>query len=278
MARFSKKAVNARITVMFFIIEVVAVSLYINTSFSANVKTLNFVSEKLYNINRVVSNIDGYISLKKTNTILAQQNSMLIKKVLSMEDIINSSNARQALINDSMSYTSISAALVRNTINRKNNYITLNKGSKDGVGVSMSVLSGGSIVGSVVSVSPNFSVVLSALSKESKISGMLKQSQSTCLVFWDGGSPKNLSFSDVSKYASINVGDTIITTNFSLLFPANIDIGVVETVDKSNKSSISGTLRPFTDFEKLRYVSIVEHKLTKERRELEIGVMGDSYE
>lgn len=269
MARFSKAAINTQITVIFLLIEIVAVSFYINNSFYANTKAMNFVSEKSYLINKAMNNIDNYIALETTNKMLAEQNSMLIKKVLSMEDMLNASKANTDLLSDSSIYTSISATIVRNTINNVNNYITLNKGSKHGVAVDMSVLSGNSVVGSVVSVSPNFSIVLAAISKEFKTSGMFKKDQSICLVFWDGTSPKRLSFTEASKYASIHVGDTIVTTSFSLLFPANIDIGIVETIEHANRSFISGTLKPFTNFEKIKYVSIVEHSLTKESRELE---------
>lgn len=256
------------------LIEIVAVSFYINNSFYANTKAMNFVSEKSYLINNVVGNIDSYIALETTNKMLAEQNSMLIKKVLSMEDLLNANKANENLLSDSSMYTSISATIVRNTINNVNNYITLNKGTKHGVAVDMAVLSGNSVVGSVVSVSPNFSIVLSAISKNFKTSGMLKKDQSICLVFWDGESSNRLSFTEASKYASIHVGDTIVTTSFSLLFPANIDIGVVETIEHANRSFISGTLRLFTDFEKIKYVSIVEHSLTKESRELEAKTEG----
>lgn len=273
MARFSKAVINTQITVIFLLIEIVAVSFYINNSFYANTKAMNFISEKSYLINKAVSSIDNYIALETTNKMLAEQNSMLIKKVLSMEDMLHASNAHTNILSDSSIYTSISATIVRNTINNVNNYITLNKGSKEGVEVDMSVLSGNSVVGSIVSVSPNFSIVLSAISKEFKTSGMFKKDQGICLVFWDGLSPKRLSFTEASKYASIHVGDTIVTTSFSLLFPANIDIGVVETIENENRSFISGTLKPLTDFEKIKYVSIVEHSLTKESRELEAKTM-----
>lgn len=269
MARFSEKTRNTQITVIFLIIEIVAVSFYLNNSFYANAKTMNFVSEKFYRVNKFVNGVDNYIALEQTNKILAEQNSRLIKRVLSMEDMLNANNANSNIRSDSSVYTSIPATIVRNTINNINNYITLNKGTKDGVAVDMSVLSGSSVVGSVVSVSPNFSIVLSAISKEFKTSGMFKKDKSICLVFWDGLSPKKLSFTEASKYASIHVGDTIVTTSFSLLFPANIDIGVVQTIEYANRSFVSGTIKPLTDFEKIKYVSIVEHSLTKESRELE---------
>ncbi|MEG2121557.1 MAG: rod shape-determining protein MreC, partial [Rikenellaceae bacterium] len=156
-----------------------------------------------------------------------------------------------------------------------NNYITLNKGSEDGVTPKMSVISGNSIVGYVVSVSPHFSIVLSAISKEFKTSGMFKKDQAICLIFWDGLHPKRLSFTEASKYSAIHIGDTIVTTSFSLLFPSNIDVGTVETIENGNRAFISGTIKPFTDFEKLKYVSIVEHSLMKESHDLESKTIGE---
>lgn len=257
------------------IIEIVAVSFYVNNSFYANAKMLAQVSEKAYLINNAVNEVENYVALDVTNKMLAEQNSMLIKKVLSMEDMININNENIQLLGDSSVYISISATIVRNTLNKVNNYITLNKGSEDGVTPKMSVISGNSIVGYVVSVSPHFSIVLSAISKEFKTSGMFKKDQAICLIFWDGLHPKRLSFTEASKYSAIHIGDTIVTTSFSLLFPSNIDVGTVETIENGNRAFISGTIKPFTDFEKLKYVSIVEHSLMKESHDLESKTIGE---
>jgi len=136
----------------------------------------------------------------------------------------------------------------------------------------MAVVSGSSVVGNIVAVSDNYSIVATALGKDMKISGMLKNNEALCLVYWDAVDAKTLCFTEMSKYNEVNVGDTIITTGFSTIYPPNFNIGVIKSIEKSDRVYLKGKIVPSQDFEKIKFVTILDNKFFKERREIESKV------
>ena len=134
----------------------------------------------------------------------------------------------------------------------------------------MSVVSGDNIVGYIASTSKNFSIAISIYSADFRTSGTTKNSNNTCLIKWNGIETDKMIFEEMSIYKEVNIGDTIITTGFSTLFPPGLNIGKVSDIDKDvNNTHINGAIRPMIDISSLKYVTILEHKFIKERRTLE---------
>lgn len=161
------------------------------------------------------------------------------------------------------------ARVVNNSIVRQHNFITLDRGLRDGVRPDMGVLSGGGIVGYVVNVSERFAVAMSILNLDFRTSGRIAGSDYTGAIFWDGLRTDGAVFSEVVKYAPMAVGDTIVTTDFSSFFPPGIPIGTVESHELINGTYYQARLRLVAEPGALDHVVLVDYRDRDEKLELE---------
>lgn len=160
------------------------------------------------------------------------------------------------------------AKVINNTVGSVNNYITLNRGEKDGIKKDMAVISANGVVGRVVNTSAHFATAISILSKKQQVSARLKDG-TVSYVSWDGKTPDKLLMKDVPNQIKIHKGDTVFTTDYSF-FPGAVPIGVVyKTALVKSKNLQILYIRPSTNFRRLQYVYVVENRLSAERLELE---------
>jgi rod shape-determining protein MreC len=160
--------------------------------------------------------------------------------------------------------------VVNNSTNRRNNFITLDKGSKQGVQINMAVITSTGVVGQVKDVSENFCTVMSMLHSRTTISSKLKKDGSYGPLTWDGKDYSNATLSDIPTHVRLTKGDTIVTSAYSLTFPENIMIGTVESYEReSGKYFYTVKVKLSTDFKKLTYVYIVNNMFKEEQEALE---------
>lgn len=160
------------------------------------------------------------------------------------------------------------ARIMNNSVALPNNYITLNRGSDQGIQKGMAVISPEGVVGRIIKVSPHFSTALSVLSIKQQVSAQLKDG-TIGYVNWEGQDPRRLIMRDIPQQIPIRKGDTVFTTHYSF-FPAGVPIGVVygrQLIAHNNLQRLY--LHTCTDFRRLQYVYIVEDRLLHERRALE---------
>jgi len=160
------------------------------------------------------------------------------------------------------------AHVINNSVIAANNYITIDRGSNQGIQKNMAVISGTGVVGEVVHVSANFSSILSVLNVKRKISARLKDG-TTGFVSWENNDPNILVLEDIPGEKKVYRNDSVFTTNYSL-FPADLLIGTVwkRKINKKTNQQIL-FLRSATNFRNLQYVYVVEDKTQKEKDELE---------
>ena len=152
----------------------------------------------------------------------------------------------------------------------RNNYLTLNKGEKDGIQNDMAVITSTGIVGQVKDVSDNFCTVMSVLHSKVTISSKIKKDGSYGPLTWDGVDFRYATLTDIPTHVRLAKGDTIVTTAFSRTFPENILIGTVESFERpSGKYFYTIKVKLSTDFKKLTYVYIVKNIHKAEQEELE---------
>ncbi len=183
-------------------------------------------------INSQYNNVHEYFSLKKTNEQLAKQNSellVLLRNNYGAADTITKIQV-DSLLRDSMGrirkFDFLPARVVNNSITEENNYITIHRGAKQGVVKDMGVSGPNGIVGKVVLVSDNYSVVMSLLNHNSRVSAMLKRdSTNSGYIDWDGKSPSYLTMHNVPKSAKVIVGDTVLTVQLVGQLPGRHDGG-----------------------------------------------------
>jgi len=204
-----------------------------------------------------IGNITDYFSLNADNKDLAEKNAELQRKVSNLEDYIERKNYEKTLYADTI-IKIIPAKVVTQTIDKINNYLIINKGKKDGITENMGVINTDGVVGVVQSVSENYAVVISVLSSKLKISGKLKNASYLCSVFWNGISPYTGSVINIPEHITAEVGDTILTSGYSSVFPENIMIGTVKKISLNKSTAWNDlTIEYATNFISIRYVSVI---------------------
>jgi rod shape-determining protein MreC len=167
-------------------------------------------------------------------------------------------------------YHYLPARVINNSIsNDRLNYITINRGSKDGVKKEMAVVTTNGIVGRVANVSEHFASVVSVLS-DRKVSTKLADGTSNLITIWNPGSPEFVVTEKVPLHIKVKKGDSVFTTGYSF-FPENILIGTVARIDTMKATNAKNLkIRLSTNFRNLQYVYVVEDKMAEERKQLEV--------
>lgn len=231
---------------------------------------LNFFSETISgSVNATFSNVSEYFYLRKTNKVLVEELAKLHSR---LPDAFYRTDTHSFYRNDSLmkvEYKFIGAKVISNTTNRRNNFLMINKGKIHGVENHMGVIIGNKIVGQVVSVSPRFSWIMSVLNKDSRISAKFKKNNQLVNVEWPGGNYRFGDVKEIPKHVQIIVGDTIITSGNSDIFPEGLIVGTIKYFTIANDESFNNASVLFsTDFNSLGYVEVVVDMMRKEKEAL----------
>lgn len=160
--------------------------------------------------------------------------------------------------------------VVGNTYTKRNNFITVAGGTAQGILPDMALFNSDGIVGYVKYSSENFSVAVSVLNyRDFRTSGTLTYEDSPGSIYWDGTSYEEVVMDEISSHTPIQPGDTIVTTQYSNIFPENIPIGVVSEVGKGYNELLKARVKLLVDFSGLDYLYAVSLSGQKERQELE---------
>ncbi|MDR0829708.1 MAG: rod shape-determining protein MreC [Prevotellaceae bacterium] len=253
---------------IFLLLETVAFVVIVNHSVfqkSFFAKTMINVSSAFY---AEVNNAAAYFALKGKNDDLAQKNAILEEKINTLENFIERKNYETLLAQDS-EFEVLPAKIVSKSVDKINNYLIINKGQKDGIIKNMGVVNADGVVGVVETVSENYSVVLSMLSSDLNVSGKFKKNNYLCSVFWNGFSANRGSASNIPEHCQAAVGDTIVTSGFSSIFPPNIMIGVVKKVSRNAKTAWNDLEIDYsTNFVTVSYVNVMIGKNHDELQKL----------
>jgi len=239
------------------------------------VSSANTVSGLIY---KKQSDVKYYFGLRKMNDSLLSENAILrlqIDRIHSTDTLRDSTVHKR--INPSDTTTRIikfadyiyrTARVINNSTNVSDNYITIDRGSQDGISKNMAVISGTGIVGRVEHVSAHFASVLSILSSKQKVSAKLRDGTNG-YVLWDEKQPDVLIMEDVQQQAKVKKGDSVYTTAYSIYSP-DILIGTVLRTELIKKNAMQKIyLQSSTNFHNLQYVYVIENKMMTEKKQLE---------
>ena len=217
-----------------------------------------------------------YFHLKTENDGLLAQNVALTRELSQLKEQLTELRNSETLLNDSLvksidsGYRFLTANIINNSLNSVNNFITLNKGSDDGVRPEMGVFNSDGIVGVVYLTSKNRSIVIPLLNSKSSISCRVKGSESFCSLSWDGGDTRYSNLIDLPRYAQFEKGDTVVTSGFSSIFPGDLPVGTVERIeDSADGMFYTVRVKLFVDFSRLTSVFIVGNDDYEEQSQLE---------
>ena len=255
--------------IVFLLLEVVSGILLVRNSTYQRAAVISTSNELVGKIYTAYSNVTDYLVLGETNRILSAENARLRRAdSVSFYD----PSFRVLRVNDTIGlqqYEYISARVVNNSVSRVNNYITLDKGSLQGIQPEMAVMGSNGVVGIVKDVSEHFSTVISILHSSTKISSKIKKNNYFGSSVWDGENPQIAKLLDIPSHAQVKVGDTIVTSTYSGIFPRDILVGVVSEIGTSGESFKEIKLKLATDFQKLSYVYVIRNLLKTERDTIE---------
>ncbi len=255
---------------LFLALEAFAIVLMVNNNSYHSASYFNSANNISADIYDKVSNAKTFVNLQTVNDSLSKENARLLNLLLSSP---YSNIVKRTTVGDSSSerrYTYIEAKVVNNSVNNRNNYLTLDRGTLQGVQPKMGVICGNGIVGTVKDVNEHFCTVISFLHKDSKISARLSASKEYGSLVWEGLNPRFALLKDIPTHVKVILGDSVTTTGYSQKFPANIFIGrVVKCELKSGDNFYNIEVALSTNFSTLRYVYIVEDNFAKELSDLE---------
>ena len=218
------------------------------------------------------SGVLQFFSLREVNEQLTKRNFYLERQVdqlrrlytdLTKDTTVLERNELQFL----SQYQLIPAKVVDNSVNRTDNMMTIDKGRADGVEVDMGVACGNGIVGVVYLTSDHYSVVIPVLNaSSSRISCSIRNSDYFGYLHWYGGDPSVAFVEDVPRHAKFKLGEWVVTSGFSTIFPSGVLVGKIEKAyNSSDGLSYKLQVRLSTDFSKVRDVCVISDKGIAER-------------
>ena len=216
------------------------------------------------------SDMTDYFNLKAVNAQLSEENAYLRSKLPSS---FRNSKDYSSLVYDTLGrekYVFRNAKVINNSVNKTLNYITIDKGSRQGIKPEMAVMSAQGVVGVIKDVSENYSTILSLLNTRFKISAKLKEEGDFGSLAWDGKSYDQATFNEIPKHAKLKLGDLVVTSGYSAIFPDGIPVGTIEDFSLGEGESFyEVTVHLAVDFKKLTYVEVIENKQKSEQVTLE---------
>ena len=255
---------------LFALLEIFCLYLLVQNNRYHRAGFINSANSFSGNVMEAFANVSGYFSLRTDNDELAAENASLHQQ---QGAAFYEYNYKVFKVHDTIyeqQYEYIPAKVINNSVNKRNNYITLNRGSKQGIEPEMGVISPQGYVGIVAQVSEHFSVVISLLNKNASVSAKLLRSNYAGVLEWDGKDPAFAILNNIPGHVSLNQGDTVVTTSFSVVFPEGVMVGTIQDFDL-NKSTDFYSIRVklSTKFRNIHHVYVVKNLLKKEQLELE---------
>lgn len=227
------------------------------------------------NVYMAINDIDSYFGLKSENSILLNHNKELLEEVQKLRNKLNEQNDSNSILylnSTTADFYYNTATVVNNSINKVNNFITIDKGLADGITNEMGVFDNRGVIGIVYRTSENFALVMPLLNSKSNLSCKISDNNSFCTLQWPGGDTRYAYLIDLPQYATYEKGDTVITSGFSSFFPANMPVGVIEeTIEENDEIFNKARVKLFVDFSNIDKVYLVGNDKKEEQRLLEKG-------
>lgn len=240
---------------------------------SAFLSSANYMAGELY---QAESNVTGYFGLRYENERLVEENVELQNRITELENRLEL--AREKSLPDSvpayifaekhLSY--IPAKVINFSTATQRNFLTINKGARDGVEVDMGVIDQDGAVGIVRAVSDRFAVVIPLINNSFSLSCRFLSNDKIGPLQWDGVDVRYAQLNDIARHVEAHEGDTLITSGLSDAFPEGIKVGVIEEARLEDTDAYYHLkVRLAADFQRLGYVQVIQNKTRREQKELE---------
>jgi len=211
-----------------------------------------------------------YFSLRRINADLAEENASLRSQLerYAVTDSMYTDTVRR--------FDFVSAKVINNSTQMFKNYITVNKGSEDGLSPGMAVISAKGAIGKVKSVSKHYSVLISLLNVDNQLSAMIKRTGHFGTAQWDGTDPRTINVNYIPRHVNPQAGDTIVTSGFNTVFPPDVLVGIISSASLKDEAQFWDVkVELAQDFAKLAFVEVVRSYQKAEKDSLELSTTGE---
>ncbi|WP_298063797.1 rod shape-determining protein MreC [uncultured Rikenella sp.] len=258
---------------LFIALEAIAISVFLHGNIYQKARIAGASSRLVSGVYDKIADVSGYFGLRAENDRLIEEIARLRSQLNAPRLYADTAFARFDSVPGLQYYQYQPARVIRNSIGKRQNYLTIDRGTLDGIEPEMALVADDGIVGYVVHCSDHFSVAVSILNTEEfRTSGCIKGSDFAGSVYWDGLSHREVILDEIPKYADMQVGDTVLTTNYSYIFPPDQPIGTVASFEMVNGTFYKVRVRLFTDLARIRHVYAVRYLDQEERRAIESTV------
>lgn len=255
--------------IIFLILEGIAFSLLTSGNSYHNTRLIKGIRGMSAGIERSFNRTMSYFRLRETEVTLTRENALLRNRI---EQMRKRENSFVFSVTDSVykqKYIWFSAEVINNSVNRQKNFFTLDKGFNQNLATDMAVISDDGVAGVIVGCSSNYSVVMSLLNIDFRLSARIRSNGYFGSLSWDGRDYRHAILSEIPQHVTLSAGDTVETTGYSAIFPEGLMVGIINEIEKSGSDfyRISVTLK--ADFKKLRFVNVIGNLQKAEQQNLE---------
>lgn len=254
---------------LLLLFEGISIYLIVSASNYHNSRIIKGVQGMTEKIEERLANARIYFNLYRINSNLAAENVLLRNRI---EQMTKKENQPFLSVSDTVhrqQYIYTSGRVVNNSINKQKNYFTLNRGRKEGINVDMAVISPDGVAGIIVGSSDNYSIVMSLLNIDFRVSCRIKSRGYFGSLTWDGRDRRYARLNEIPNHVTVNTGDTIETTGFSAIFPEGIMVGTIGDFEKTGGDFYKIKVALSTDFQKMNYVTVIGNLKKTEQQNLE---------
>lgn len=263
---------------VFIILEIVSLLLVVKKNELQQSVIFRYTTDIVAKCYYVISSVESYFYLDEVNEHLVAENNQLRSRVDELKnqvDLLTADSVALPQVLPEVDY--ISAKIVYNSVYRTQNYIIINKGADQGVEPDMGVIAPQGVVGVVARVSKNYSVVLPIINPDQRISVKIKSNQQLGMLVWDGVNPKFSQMEEIPSHVNPVVGDTIVTSGFSAIFPDGLIVGVIDrAVNEEHAPFCKVNVKLAVDFQSLSYVTVTAFRNREELINLSKSVVVDN--
>lgn len=246
--------------IFFFYVVLSCVILFTYNAYHSSIyfSSANAVTSSVYG---VTSEVSGYFALKEINRDLEANNALLENEVLNLRHQLaeyRTLSSDTSNFSQKQRYDYVSATVINNNVKHPKNYFSINRGAKDGIKPGQGVVDHNGVVGIVNVTGPHTSRVISLLNEAQRFSVKIKNTDFIGSLVWKGGDPNIAYMEEVPRHTKYGAGDTVVTSGYSLSFPADIPVGtVMNRIKGSDDNFYILKIRLSSDFKSLSTVRVI---------------------
>ncbi len=271
MKEIIKLILKYHFTIIFIILELISFSLIVLHNNYQRTVFSGYATSFFGGISSIVTQVDDYLFLKVTNEKIVAENTKLRNEVERLKKINQAYCADtiwQPLDSTEVDYVYKTAEMINSSFNKTKNCIVIDKGRKDGILTEMAVCSSEGVVGVVEKVSRHYARVLPLINTNLRVSAKIKKNGYYGSLQWDGDDYRYSYLNDIPFHVNAEIGDTIVTSGFSSIFPEGKLIGFIESVNKETANFLKIKVKLATDFKRISDVYVIENTKKEEQQDL----------